>query len=410
MITVFKMKNALKKIIGNKRIIIGVFLAFVAISTIQAITSEGSTNHYNGVPHTEYNNYVIFKESFHHLKNNQDLYIYHPKDHFDLYKYTPTFAAFFGIFSIFPDWAGLSLWGAFNALILLFAVYYLPKLTLYEKGLIMVFIAFELITSLQNQQSNALIAGLLILAFGLLEKKKIWLAALCIVFSIFIKPFGIVGLVLFLFYPQKWKSALYVLFWTFIFLIAPLIWIDLEQYSALTNSYLRMLAADHSSSYGYSVMGIINSWFSVDINKNLIVTIGVLLFLLPLYRISQYKSLQFKLLGLTSILIWIVIFNHKAESPTFVIAMAGVSIWFILSQKNKLNIALFILAIVLTSLSPTDLFPATIREEFVKPYALKALPCILIWIKIIYDMIVLNEKPKEENEVSENSEKQLTTN
>lgn len=43
----------------------------------------------------KYNNYVIFKMSFPHLVNNEDLYIVQPEEHWDLYKYTPTFAVLF---------------------------------------------------------------------------------------------------------------------------------------------------------------------------------------------------------------------------------------------------------------------------------------------------------------------------
>lgn len=385
------MKAIAKKIIGNKLTLIVLYLVFVIISSAQAINSDGSSVEYEGVRYTKYNNYLIFKASYNHLKNNQDLYILHEKEHFDLYKYTPTFSAFFGIFSVFPDWIGVGLWGVLNVMMLLIAVYYLPRLTPYEKGLILLLAAFELITSIQNHQSNALIVGLLIMTFGLLEKKKLFLAAMCIVFSIFIKPFGIVGLALFLFYPGKWKGALYTVFWIVICLILPLLWIDTTQYVILFDSYVNMLAMDHSASYGYSVMGIINTWFSIPINKNLIVLIGVIIFMLPLYRISQYKNLNFRYLGLASILLWIVIFNHKAESPTFIIAMAGLCIWYIISEKNKFNIALFVFAFILTSLSATDLFPSNIRNEYVKPYALKALPCILIWMKIIYDMFVFKQ-------------------
>ena len=64
---------------------------------------------------------------------------------------------------------------------------------------------------------------------------------------------------------------------------------------------------------------------------------------------------------------------------------------FTASEKNKVNIALFVFAFILTSLSPTDIFPEYLREEFVKPYTLKAFPCIVIWLKIIYDMIRLNK-------------------
>ena len=245
---------------------------------------------------------------------------------------------------------------------------------------------------MQNEQSNGLIAGLLVLSFGFLENKKYFLAPLLIVFSIFIKLFGIVGFALFLFYPKKWKLALYSFIWGAILFIIPLIFVDYNQYITLLQSFFKLLTNDHTSSYGYSVMGWLNTWFSLEINKNIVVLIGVIVFLIPLIKFRQYKNFLFRYLTLSSILIWVVIFNHKAESPTFIIAMTGVALWFIKSEKNMLNIILFAIAILLTSLSPTDIFPKYLREEFVKPYVLKAFPCILIWFKIIYDMIVLTER------------------
>jgi hypothetical protein len=139
-------------------------------------------------------------------------------------------------------------------------------------------------------------------------------------------------------------------------------------------------------------MGWLNSWFNIDMNKNLVVLVGVIIFLIPFYRFSKFQNYTFKYLTLCSILIWIVIFNYKAESPTFIIAMTGVALWFVKSEKNIFNIVLLILAFVLTSLSPTDVFPRIIREEFLKPYSIKAFPCIIIWLKIVYDMIVLKKE------------------
>ena len=42
---------------------------------------------------------------------------------------------------------------------------------------------------------------------------------------------------------------------------------------------------------------------------------------------------------------------------------------------------------MLTSLSPSDLFPAYLRREWVQPYALKALPVVLVWLKLCYEML-----------------------
>ncbi|MES2838181.1 MAG: glycosyltransferase family 87 protein [Bacteroidota bacterium] len=394
------MKERVIKIISTKKVILVIYILFAVIASIQSLIGT-KTYYEGGKEYNRYNNYTIFQKSFEHLKNNQDLYVLYPEEHWDFYKYTPSFSVFFGLFNIFPDWLGLNLWNILNALVLALAVYYLPKLNNYQKGLILIIAIIELMTSMQSSQSNALIAGLLILTFGLLEKNKPFFASLCVVFSLFIKPFGMVGFALFLFYRKKWNSVLYALTWFAILFFIPLLFVGFEQYLKLYNSYFKLLALDYDTnamfptignSYGISVMGWLHSWFSIDVAKNYIMAIGVVIFLLPFFKINMYKEFMFKYLLLCSILIWIVIFNHKAESPTFIIAMAGVTLWFVKIEKNKLNIILFINAFILTTLSSTDLFPKYLREEFVKPYNLKAFPCILIWLKIIYDMLKLKKK------------------
>lgn len=382
----------MKKIISDRRIIL---IVFITLSLAASVLSLIGTKTYRegGRVYNRYNNYSIFERSFDHLVMNQDLYVAYPEEHWDLYKYTPTFSAFFGIYSILPDWLGLCLWNLTNALILFLAIYYLPKLNLYQKGLISIIVLLELMGSMQNEQSNALIAGLIILAFGFLERNKMLWATLCIVCTAFVKLFGVVGFALFLFYPSKWKSAVYTLGWTLLLAAIPLLFISWDQYIYLFQSFGKMLSYDHDESYGFSVMGIISSWFSMDVNKNLIVGIGAMMFLLPFLRVKLYQEFMFKFLILCSILIWIVIFNHKAESPTFIIAMTGIALWFVYSPKSRTNTVLFIAAFILVSITPTDIFPRYLREVYVEPYALKALPCVLIWVKILYDAIVL--KPVE---------------
>lgn len=380
------MKSRLTDIISDKRIIIIIFTLFAIIASIQPLLS-GSTTIVDGkIKYNKYNNYTIFAKSFTHIQNNQDLYIAYPDESWDLFKYTPTFAVFYGVFAVFPDWIGLPLWNLLNALLLLFAIYYLPQFNKTEKGAILLIILIELMTSMQNGQSNALITGLLVFSFGMLEKKQYLPATLLIVFSAFVKLFGIVGLVLLLFYPKKWKLALYTALWFLVLAAIPLVFIDITEYTKQLQSFWHMLSYDHSNSYGLSVMGWLKSWFGITFNKNVIVLLGAVIFLIPIVRIKQYANSSFRLLALTSVLIWVVIFNHKAESPTFIIAITGVAIWFAASKKNTINIILFVSAFILTSLSPTDIFPASVRNEFINTYTLKAFPCILIWFKIIFDM------------------------
>ena len=247
-------------------------------------------------------------------------------------------------------------------------------------------ILIELIGSIQHSQSNGLMAGLIVFAFILLEKKQIALASLLIVLTIFIKLFGIVAFALFMFYPGKLKAITYTIGWTLLLAFLPLIVISLPQLSFLYQSWLNLLQNDHSASLGLSVAGWINSWFGIE-SKNLILVSGVILFCLPFLKYKFFNDLQFRLFFLSSILIWIVIFNHKAESPTFVIAITGVSIWFSYQKVKTENVILVITALILTVLSPTDIFPRSIRNNYVVPYVLKAVPCILIWLKITLDLI-----------------------
>ena len=392
----------LVRAISNYKIIVAIVLLFALAASFQSYFQQARTFGESTIKYTNYNNYVIFKQSFIHLIENKDLYQLYPEEHWDLFKYSPTFSLFFGTIAIFPDLIGLNLWNILNAITLMIAVYYLPKVDLKQKGLIVLIFLIELMTSMQNEQSNALIAGLIILAFGLLERQYYFIAAFCVVFSVYIKLFGIVGFALFLFYPQKWKLILYTAIWSIILFALPLLVVDFQQLKLLYSSWGNMLKADHSGSYGFSVMGWLQSWFGFAANKLSVVAAGVILFLIPLMRFDLYKSYLFRILTLSSVLLWIVIFNHKAESPTFVIAMAGVSIWFIIGDKNLINSILFIAAILFTSLSPTDIFPRFLREEFVIPYSLKVVPCILIWLAILFKMIVIkNESTVSQGQPSE---------
>jgi len=381
--------NALIKALSNRKIIIGLFLAFAVFAGVQAFILSNKTYEKTGEKASKYNNYIIFKQSFNHLTENKDLYQLYPEEHKDLYKYSPTFSVFFGAFTLFPDVVGLTLWNILNALVFLLAIYYLPRLNLMQKGLILLICLLEFMTSIQNQQSNALLAGLIILTFGFAEKRYYLMATFCIVFSIYIKVFGVVGLALFLLYPEKWKLALYTIGWSILLFVLPLVFVSIDQLEFLYKSWGHLLNNDHTISYGFSVMGWLHAWFGIDPDKQIVLISGVILFLIPLVRVKEYKNFTFRFLALVSVLLWVIIFNHKAESPTFIIAMAGVALWFITGEKNTLNIVLFASALILTSLSPTDLFPKFLRDGYVEPLMLKVFPCILIWLKIVYDMLVL---------------------
>ncbi|MBK8088139.1 MAG: DUF2029 domain-containing protein [Chitinophagaceae bacterium] len=98
----------------------------------------------------------------------------YPAEHFDYYKYSPTFSLFMAPLANLPDSVGLFLWNLLNVLVLYFALRRLPLSSNKTHLLMLGFVFLELLTSTQNSQSNALIAGLIIFAFTSLERKKLY--------------------------------------------------------------------------------------------------------------------------------------------------------------------------------------------------------------------------------------------
>ncbi|NIJ55709.1 glycosyltransferase family 87 protein [Dyadobacter arcticus] len=379
--------NAINRFLVNPRAILFVFFSIALFASLQSYFGGLKSFVEGGKLYTTYNNYIIFKLSFFHLIQDKDLYLPFLDEQGDFFKYSPTFALIFGILAVLPDVLGLSLWNIINAVVLFSSVYYLPRTDIRTKGLIFVFMLVELLTTVQNEQSNALMAGLMLFTFGFLERRKYWMASLCLVSTIFIKLFGIVGLALYLLYPNKLKLTYTTAFWAVIFTLLPLVVVDRDQFIFLYKSWASLLSDDQSFSAGLSVTRWLTTWFGWNINKTYVSVAGVFLFCLPLLRIKQYQNFVFRTLILSSILIWVVIFNHRAESATFIIAIGGVALWYYSQYPSKENYILLVLAFVFTTLSPTDLFPKFVRNEWMKPYVIKAVPCILIWVKITFDLL-----------------------
>ena len=365
-----------------------VFLLFAGSALFASIHSLLLEHFYNPTSfpdHMHYGNYIIFKKAWEHLITARDLYAAFPGELPDLFKYSPTFAMFFGIFSIFPDAIGLPLWNLLNALVLYFSVKALPNINDRKKNMILLFITIELLTSLQNSQSNALMAGLLIFTFVMLERRQYFIATLFLTLTIFIKLFGGVAFALFLFYPEKWKLVRYSLFWVILLLLLPLPLTGFSHLQFLYQSWRELLLTDFSGPPGYSVMGWLSSWFGINLPKSAIVAAGLLAGGIPFLFRKFYSIYNFRLLMFTALLIWTVIFNHKAESPTFIIAMSGIAIWLFARKITVVNAILAAFAFLLTSLSTTELF-MPIRDMVVEPYVLKVVPCIFIWGKILFDL------------------------
>lgn len=373
----------LKSVFLNRYVVLAVYALFAVAASLGQIMKAKPDDAFS-----RYNNYLIFKESFNNLKNGVNMYELHPEKYYDLYKYSPSFAVLFAPFNLLNDTAGLILWNLLNSLPLFLAVFLIPRKDERKKIYVLWFILIELMTNMQNSQSNGLIAALLTGAFVSFEKNKTGLAALFIVLSVYIKVFGLLMAVMFMMYENRQRFMRWFALWSVMIFLLPLLFTSPQGYLMQLNNWIELLRNDHSISSGISVFGILSSWFGIVHYKGAVLIMGLVLLLFPLLFVRYFISFEFRLWYFASLLIWLVIFNHRAESPTFIIAAAGAALWYFQKEKPaRMETGMMILLFVLTILSPTDLFPRYLRNEFVVPYSLKALPCVIVYLKILADMI-----------------------
>jgi hypothetical protein len=258
------------------------------------------------------------------------------------------------------------------------------------------FVLLEMLTSIQNDQSNALLVALMLLAYTSLEQDKIGRATALLSLATYIKIFPIVAFAWILFYPSRWKSMAWSAFHVAWMALIPMLFVGKDQLLWQYQNWGAMLAQDFSDSFGLSVMAWCQTWFGIVAKKE-ILGLGILVFIAFSILWTQYSKARYRINMVAFTLVWMVVFNHKAESPTFVIAMAGVGFWYFTKEKaSLLDTILIVLAFVFTSLSPTDLFPRALRQMLVTPYILKAVPCIWIWFKIAVEL-VMDMKMKHES-------------
>jgi hypothetical protein len=136
-----------------------------------------------------------------------------------------------------------------------------------------------------------------------------------------------------------------------------------------------------------SVTGLIkrnlNSHFDGEIY---VLASGAFIFFLKLIRYQYFKDLRYQLYFLCSVLLFVVIFSTGAESPTYIIAFPACCLWFVMQPPSKIANAFFVFCLIVTSFSYSDLLTKYSRE-FSMQHSLKALPCLILWLVVVYQII-----------------------
>lgn len=346
------------------------------------------------------NNFHIFKYSFINLHHQVNLYIPHPDQYNDVNLYGPVFGILMAPFTLLPDGIGAVLWVMLNAFLLYRAILMLP-LKKEQCFAVLLICAHELMTSSYGVQFNPMLTAFILFSFVFIRTGKDFWAAFFIVAGTMIKLYGIVGLAFFFFSDNKIKFILSLLFWAAVLFVLPMPFSSPHFVVQCYSDWFHALTAKNahneiSAMQDICVMGMVRRVFNYpELNNLLVLVPGVLLFGLAYLLFKSFGNARFQLLVLASTLIFTVIFSTGSESPTYIIAFVGVAVWFMNLDRpvKPFEIFLLIFALLITSLSPSDLFPQVINRQYIKPYAFKALPCFAIWLKIVYETLTRKFEP-----------------
>lgn len=353
----------------------------------------------------DYNNYVIFYHSALHLADQLPLYSTYPDLYHDQFLYGPLFALLIAPFAALAPAVGMIMWVVAISSALYLAIRTLP-LNNQAQAVIVWICLNELFTALAMQQFNVVVAGLIIGTFVMFEREKYGWAALMVVAGTMIKIYGIVGLAFFIFAGHKRKFILYCLLWGVVLFVAPMLFSSpeyvLNQYEAwLTTITHKNELNSFAMLQNLSLLGIVRKVSGSTAYTDLwLIVPGLVLFAAVYLRTKQYKNLNFRLMLLASVLIFIVIFSSGSENSSHVIAALGVGIWCVASPcrwgwLRWSLVGLFIFMSFSRSLLGHDLDVNTVVK-----YSLKALPMSLIWFRICYEMYFMDFTPREYDNVS----------
>jgi len=330
-------------------LVLALYIASAALVTVQQAILRHS------------NNVSIFRSASFNLFAGRDLYAAHPEQHFDFYKYSPTFAVLFAPLAYLPFALTFLCWTLLNGLLLWYALdRLLPER---EATVALALLYLEVLLALQYGQSNALVAALMVLAFVAFEARRPVGAAVSITIGAAVKLFPLAALSVAVFHPRRLRFAVIFIAVLAAAIALPLVAIPPGDLLAQYRSWHAIEAKD-ALRRGYSLMHYVHAWFGVDWPNWPLQAAGTALLLLPVaLRPDRWASLEFRRLFLCSLLVYAVLFNHASESPSFVVAYAGIVIWYVSSPPSRVRAAVMALTLLVMVVHDVDVVPRWVKYD-----------------------------------------------
>lgn len=381
---------------SDYRTIAGLWILFAVLATFLK----------GGLDGDKMNVFRIYRQVFYHLTDLKSLYAYYPEEYADHNLYGPVFGIVIAPFALLPKFWGLLSWLLALGTTLYVTILKLP-LRKGAKIFIYWYVSNEVLGAMFMGQFNIVIAAVVAGAYAALRGNKTCLAAFLIMLGTMTKLYGIVGVVFILFTDKKWRFAMWLAAWGAVMFLAPMLLSSpdyvagqyAEWVATITDKNALNVAAGLNTTDNYyqniSALGMAHRISGLDFSDLYILIPGAALFFLPLLRRDQYANAGFQWGIVASALMCIILFSTGSESSGFIIALLGVAIWWVTCpwKHGKLDLALVVLALLLGSFGTSDIVPRCVQNSLIRPYSLKALPIMLVWLKLIYDLLTRSYSP-----------------
>ncbi|MDQ2666477.1 MAG: DUF2029 domain-containing protein [Gemmatimonadota bacterium] len=328
-------------------------------------------------------NFEIFRTASRHLVTGQDLYAEYPAEHSDRFKYSPTFALLFAPFAWLAWPVALFLWSSLNALVLFVAI---ERVLPGRAGLLALgALLLEVLRGMQNAQSNALVAGLIVLAFLAMERANAWRAAAAVMLGASVKIFPLAALTFAIPRRRVWRTGLWAVAIGATLAVLPL---TVTSPGTLMSQYAswRGVESIDARQRWFSVMQLVHRWTGISWPNWPIQLAGTLVLLAPLaLRRDRWDDARFRFGYLCSVLMYVVLFNHQAERASYLIAFVGATLWYAGSKRARWQSWLYVTAFITIPVMSTLVPGAFFRGRNAVLYRLAA-PTLAIWLAVQWEL------------------------
>lgn len=278
-----------------------------------------------------------------------------------LYRYSPIVAASFAPFSILPSKVGDAIWRFINAGVLIFGMLYVLQsisrspITRAVCFAMMAIMFPTALPHLSNGQCNALVIGLVLIAFGASSRQRWNLSAFCLTVATLLKLYPIAAALLLIAIHPRQLGLRFALAMA-LGAAAPFV---LQNFDYVLHQYqlwAKYAVSEDRSKWGVESANVdfqmlVNVWIrpiSQEAYRLIEVAVGGLMGLIVMGgRIRGVDPIRLCCLALGFASVWMTVFGPATESPTYLILMPCVA-WGIISTRvepvNWLAKGCFILA------------------------------------------------------------------